>query len=207
MRCRASALWCGRGVLALVAFFGLCALADTATAGQGQATSIVGQVKDESGGVLPGVTVTITSPALQVKELTAVTDERGQYRLTPLPIGTYDVTYTLQGFQTVKREGLRLTQAFVATVDVSLKLGGVAETITVSGASPVVDRTSTSSATVLTKETLDLTPTDRNGLLSLVSETPGARGNLDIGGTALVTIPTINALDSWPNPGRSSMAS
>jgi hypothetical protein len=185
----------------LIAFLGLFALADVAAAGQGQVTSIVGQVKDESGGVLPGVTVTITSPALQVKELTAVTDERGQYRLTPLPIGTYDVTYTLQGFQTVKREGLRLTQAFVATVDVSLKLGGVAETITVSGASPVVDRTSTSSATVLTKETLDLTPTDRNGLLSLVSETPGARGNLDIGGTALVTIPTINAFgqlaESW----------
>lgn len=201
MRGRSGALWSKRGISVLMACFGLCSLAAIATAGQGQATSIVGQVRDESGGVLPGVTVTITSPALQVKEMTVVTDERGQYRLTPLPIGTYEVTYSLPGFQTVKREGLRLTQAFVATVDISMKLGAVAETITVSGISPVVDRTSTSGATVLTKETLDLTPTDRNGLLSLVSETPGARGNLDIGGTALVTIPTINAFgqlaESW----------
>jgi hypothetical protein len=201
MRCRSSAPWSRRTVVPLITFLGLFALAGIAAAGQGQATSIVGQVTDESGGVLPGVTVTAASPALQVRELTVVTDERGQYRLTPLPIGTYEVTYMLPGFQTVKREGLRLTQAFVATVDVSLKVGGVAETITVSGASPVVDRVSTSSATVLTKETLDLTPTDRNGLLSLVTETPGARGNLDIGGTALVTIPTINAFgqlaESW----------
>ena len=83
-----------------------------------------------------------------------------------------------------------------------MNVGGIAESITVSGASPVVDATSTSGATALTQETLALTPTDRNGLLTLVSETPGARGNLDVGGTALVTIPTINAFgqvaDTWP---------
>ena len=107
MRCGSSALWSRRGVLVLIAFLGLFALADVAAAGQGQVTSIVGQVKDESGGVLPGVTVTATSPALQVKEVDGRDRRTGEYRITPLPIGTYEITYVLQGFQTVKRQGLR----------------------------------------------------------------------------------------------------
>jgi hypothetical protein len=199
MRCASSAPRIRRGAWLLAAFVCLFPLADAAN-GQ-EASGFIGSVKDDSGGVLPGVTVTATSPALQVKEMSVVTDSKGEYRITPLPIGTYEISYALQGFTTVKRQGLRLTQGFVARVDVALNVGGVAESITVSGASPVVDTTSTSGATVLTKETLDLTPTDRNGLLTLVSETPGARGNLDVGGTALVTIPTINAFgqvaESW----------
>ena len=114
----------------------LISLADTASA---QEASIIGQVTDESGAVLPGVTVTATSPALQVPQVTDVTNERGEYRLTPLPIGTYEVDYTLQGFVTVRRQALRLTAGFTAKVDVELKVGGVAETLTVSGAAPVVD--------------------------------------------------------------------
>ena len=80
-------------------------LSSSAAAQQG-AGSIVGLVTDGSGGVLPGVTVTATSPSLQMPQVTAITDERGDYRLTPLPIGTYAVEYTLTGFQTVRREGL-----------------------------------------------------------------------------------------------------
>ena len=88
-------------------------------AAQAQTTaSIIGQVTDESGAVLPGVTVTATSPALQVPQVAAVTDAQGDYRLSPLPIGTYEVTYTLTGFQTVRRDSLRLTGGFVAKVDV-----------------------------------------------------------------------------------------
>ena len=68
-----------------------------------QDAGIAGQVVDESGAVLPGVTVTATSPALQVRSVVSVTDERGDYRLTPLPIGTYTVEYSLSGFQTVRR--------------------------------------------------------------------------------------------------------
>src|SRR5207244_7693669 len=95
-------------------------------AGQAQTTaSIVGRVTDESGGILPGVTVTATGPALQVPQVVAVTDAQGDYRLTPLPIGTYEATYTLTGFQTVKRDGLRLTGGFVARVDVVLKVGAI----------------------------------------------------------------------------------
>src|SRR5687768_9937473 len=77
-----------------------------------QDAGITGQVADESGAVLPGVTVTATSPALQVPSVVSVTDERGEYRLTPPPIGTYTVEYSMSGFQTVRREGVRLTVGF-----------------------------------------------------------------------------------------------
>src|SRR5215510_12193199 len=88
-----------------------------AFAGQGQDASIIGQVTDESGAVLPGVTVTASSPALQIQTITTITNERGEYRLSPLPIGTYEVVYTLSGFQTVRQQNIRLTVGFVAKVD------------------------------------------------------------------------------------------
>jgi len=134
---------------------------------------------------MPGVTVTARSAALQVGEVNAVTDERGEYRLTPLPIGTYDVTYTLSGFQTLKRDGIRLTVGFVAKLDVALRVGSLEETVTVSGQSPVVDVTSTGTRTELTRETLELTPTGRNGLQALLTQAPGVRTNLDIGGSTI----------------------
>ena len=91
---------------ALVVVFSLFPLAGRSMAGQaGTAATIIGQVTDGSGGVLPGVTVTAASPALQVPAVTSVSDERGEYRLTPLPIGTYTVAYELTGFQTSRREG------------------------------------------------------------------------------------------------------
>src|SRR5262249_31440729 len=120
-----------------------------------QDASIVGVVTDESGAVLPGVTVTVSSPALQVATMTVVTDTRGEYRATPLPIGTYSVEYMLSGFNTIRREGIILTASFVAKLDAQMKVGQLQETVTVTGASPVVDVVSTTSATRLTRETLD----------------------------------------------------
>ena len=70
--------------------------------------SIIGVISDSSGAVLPGVTVTATGPALQVPSIVSVTDAKGEYRLTPLPPGAYTVTFELSGFQTVKRENVRL---------------------------------------------------------------------------------------------------
>src|SRR5438128_11081705 len=99
---------------------GLLALADLALAQQ--EASIIGQGKDESGAILPGVTVLATSPALQVQQVSDVTNQQGEYRLTPLPIGTYTVVYTLQGFQTIRREDVRLTAGFTARVDITLKV-------------------------------------------------------------------------------------
>ena len=69
-------------------------------AARAQEASIIGQVTDDTGAVLPGVTVIATSPSLQVKQVVDVTNERGEYRLTPLPLGIYTVEYTLEGFQT-----------------------------------------------------------------------------------------------------------
>src|SRR5262249_48750153 len=129
-----------RRALALMTVLALIAalIANVRLAAQ-QTGGFVGHVTDESGAALPGVTVTAASPVLQIKEASAVTDQNGEYRITELPIGTYEITYTLAGFQTVKKGGLRLTQAFTAQIDTMMKIGSLEETITVSGASPVVD--------------------------------------------------------------------
>lgn len=147
-----------------------------------QDAAIIGQVTDDGGGALPGTTITATSPALQRPQVVAVADQHGEYRLRPLPIGTYVVEYALPGFQTVRREGVRLTVGFIAKVDVVLKISAVAETVTVVGAAPVVDTTSTSSSTHLTKETLELIPTARNNYNSLLVQAAGTRTTVDVGG-------------------------
>lgn len=169
-----SSRFIGRGMLpALVVSLRLVVLADSVFA---QAEGgFVGQVRDESGAVLPGVTVTATSPALQVRQTADTTNAQGEYRLAPLPIGIYAVTYELQGFQALRREGLQLTVGFVAKVDVTLKIGAQEESITVSGISPVVDVTSTEASTQFTRETLQLVPTNRNALASVLVQVPGVR--------------------------------
>jgi hypothetical protein len=96
-------------------------------------------VKDASGAVLPGVTVEAASPALIEKVRSVVTDDSGQYRIVNLQPGTYSVTFTLAGFNVVKREGIELTGSFNAAVNADLRVGGIEETITVTGESPIVD--------------------------------------------------------------------
>ena len=164
------------GALVFFVAVGIATAQDTA--------SIVGQVVDESGATLPGVTVTAKSPSLQVPEITAVTDGRGEYRLTTLPIGTYTVSYDLSGFQSVRREAMRLTSGFVARVDIVLKVGALEETVTVTGGSPVVDLASTSTSTRLTSEMLETTPTGRVGFFALLQQAPGVRNAIDIGGSS-----------------------
>jgi hypothetical protein len=168
---------------------------------EGQAT-IVGVVTDESGAVLPGVTVTASSPSLQVPEVTVVTDARGAYRLGPVPIGMYSVSYSLSGFQTLVRDALRLTAGFTASVDVVMKVGSVQESVTVTGGSPVVDVASTKTVTALTREALELIPTSRNGVQAVLAQAPGIRSNLDVGGNTAGAIPEMRAYGSavgaWP---------
>ena len=106
-------------------------------------TTLAGVVRDASGGVLPGVTVEASSPALIEKVRSAVTDGSGQYRITELTPGTYSVTYALSGFARVVREGLTLTGSGAITIDIELRVGGLAETVTVTGETPVVDVQST----------------------------------------------------------------
>src|SRR5215471_18858399 len=112
--------------------------------------SITGVVKDVSGAVLPGVTVEVASPALIEKTKSAISDGSGVYRIVDLRPGTYSMTFTLSGFQTVKREGIELTGTFTATINADLRVGAIAETITVTGETPVVDVQSAKREVVLT---------------------------------------------------------
>jgi len=124
--------------------------------------SITGVVKDSSGAVLPGVTVETSSPVLIEKTRSTVTDGSGLYRILDLRPGTYSVTFTLPGFSTIKREGIELTGSFIATINADMKVGGVAETITVSGETPIVDVQSVRRQTTLSSETLTTVPTARS---------------------------------------------
>ncbi len=114
--------------------------------------SIEGSVRDESGGSLPGVTVTLASPALQVKAMVEVGDAQGHYRFTQLPAGLYQLRFEMSGFQSFVRERLEIGAGFAAKVDIVMKVGGLQETVTVSGQSPVVDVTSTSGAQTLSPD-------------------------------------------------------
>src|SRR2546426_9149782 len=120
--------------------------------------SISGLVQDASGAVLPGVTVEASSPALIEKVRTAVTDGAGRFSIVDLRPGTYEVTFTLPGFSIVKREGIVLSGTFDAQVNAELRVGALEETITVSGASPVVDVKNNITQVVLTKEQIQILP-------------------------------------------------
>jgi hypothetical protein len=136
-------------------------LAPLAAAAQTGAGTITGRVRDATGAVLPGVTVDVSSLVLIEKVRSAVTDDEGQYRVTELRPGTFSVTFTLPGFNTVKREGIELTTGFTATVNADLRVGDVTETITVSGESPVVDLQNTKQAAVMTRDVIDSVPSGK----------------------------------------------
>jgi hypothetical protein len=124
--------------------------------------SITGTVKDTSGAVLPGVTVEAASPALIEKSRSVVTDGTGQYRIVDLRPGAYSVTFTLAGFNTVKREGLELTGSFTATLNADLRVGALEETVTVSGDAPVVDVQSAGRQRVFGHDVVDAVPTAKS---------------------------------------------
>jgi hypothetical protein len=177
--------WSGR--VAVVGIF--CAfVAAGASSARAQGTSaaaITGVVKDGSGAVMPGVTVEAASPALIEKVRTAITDEQGKYQITELRPGTYTVTFSLPGFTTFTREGLELNSNFTATVNAELTVGAVSETVTVSGASPLVDVSNVTQQKVVTNELLDTVPTGK-GTLSLIALMPAAAappGAQDVGGS------------------------
>jgi hypothetical protein len=123
------------------------------------AGSIAGVVRDASGAVLPGVTVEVASPVLIEKVRTTITDGQGLYRIVDLRPGAYTVTFTLQGFSTVRREGLELPSGFTATVNAELPVGDIAETVTVTGETPVVDLQSVRQQTTVQRAVLDVLPT------------------------------------------------
>jgi len=123
--------------------------------------SIVGTVKDSSGAVIPGVMVEASSPVLIEKTRSVLTNESGQYSIESLRPGSYTVTFALSGFTSVKREGIELAGAFIATVNAEMKVGGVAETVTVSAESPLIDTTSSRDQQVISSQTVGEIPTSR----------------------------------------------
>jgi hypothetical protein len=146
-------------------------------------SAIIGAVRDTSGAALPGVTVTAASPVLIEKTKVAVTDGSGGYRITDLRPGTYTVTFTLTGFNTFRRDDLELPADFTATLSAELTVGALEETITVTGASPVVDVSSSTRVQTLDRELLDTLPTGRS-IFSMAQLVPGVNLNQpDVGGS------------------------
>ncbi len=153
------------------------------TAGAAFAQSAIsGSVKDPSGGVIPGVSVEVASPVLIEKVRTAVTDEQGRYTIVDLRPGVYSVTFTLPGFSTYKQDALELPANFTATINAEMRVGSLEESVTVTGASPLVDVQNTQKSVVVNRELMDAVPTARNysGMAALIQ---GVRmSNTDVGG-------------------------
>jgi len=181
------------------------ALIPVAASAQGiGAASIVGVVKDASGAVLPGVTVEAASPVLIEKVRSAVSDSEGRFQIAELRPGTYTITFTLAGFTTYKRDGLQLPPNFVATVNADLKVGELAETIVVSGESPLVDTRSVSKSQVISQETLAALPTAKSvgSMLALVPGAVSPANGVDSGGSKGEQSVRISVFGARPNDQR-----
>jgi len=154
-------------------------------------SAIAGVVRDASGAVLPGVTVEASSPALIEGSRTAVTDTGGGYRIENLRPGDYIVAFSLTGFRSVKREGIKLPTSFTATVNADLAVGQLEEAITVTGESPLVDTRGSVSQSVMSRERLDTIPTGKDPfavgqlIAGVSTQTP------DVGGTQIMQQPTL----------------
>jgi carboxypeptidase family protein len=147
-------------------------------------SAIAGVVKDATGAVLPGVTVEASSPALIEKSKSAVTNEAGQYRVVDLRPGVYAVTFTLTGFSTVRREGITIEANFTAPINVEMKVGAVAESVTVTGSSPVVDVQTSQRREVVNQQLLEALPTGRNFQLMAGTVPSVTTGVFDVGGSS-----------------------
>jgi hypothetical protein len=167
---------------AILFFFPMTGVAQTSA-------TIAGMVKDTSGAVLPGATVEASSPALIEKVRTVVTDSEGQYKIVNLRPGVYKVTFTLTGFRTVERDNVELVAEATANVTVELSVGAVEETVTVTGATPLVDVQTITNHRVITQDVRDALPAG-NAVMTFATLTPGVKmistmgtpGNRDVGG-------------------------
>src|SRR5438552_3523445 len=183
-----------KGLLVLL-ILGIAAPGSAQTLG-----TIAGVAKDATGAVLPGVSVEVSSPALIEKVRSATTDGSGQYAVVSLPIGTYSVTFMLPGFGTVKREGVEILANFTATINAEMKVGAVAETVTVTGQSPLVDVQGVVTARAVTPELIKAIP---NGgtMYQLAAMMPGVfiSGGQDVGGSS--GSPVGAQLSTYGGPG------
>jgi hypothetical protein len=164
-------------VFALVA---LCAASTLANAQQ-QTGEIFGKATDSSGAVLPGVTVTLTSPVL-LQPLTAVTSDTGTYQFPRLSVGTYAVKFELAGFKTVVNQEIFVNVGFSAQVNAQMGISTVQETITVTGESPIVDTRNTGTHQTFTNELLQSIPSARDPWVILQQTAGIAMDRENVGG-------------------------
>jgi hypothetical protein len=169
-------------VAAATAFLTLTAAVPVALAQAVNRSVIEGKITDETGLILPGVTVTIVSPALQVPQMVSVSDADGAYRFAALPAGVYTATYELSGFRMVRHEGLDVGGGFTAVVNVKLDVGALEETITVTGESPLVDVRNTSTQTNISSDLIESLPSSKT-FYEILNMAEGVRTTIiDVGG-------------------------
>jgi hypothetical protein len=159
-------------VVALVLFPGVVAAQST----------ISGLVSDTSGAVIPGVTVEASSPALIEKTRSVTTDAQGRFSIVDLRPGVYKVTFTLQGFSSISRDGIEVAANVTVPLNMSMRVGAVEETITVTGATPMVDVQQAAQRQVLGREQLDTLPTARSFLSTGVVVSTVKISRPDMGG-------------------------
>jgi len=153
-------------------------------AGAQQASGIAGVVRDTSGAVLPGVTVEVASPALIERVRSVVSDGEGRYNIVDLRPGNYVVTFSLAGFNTFRREGIVLTAGFTAAVNADMQVGALEETITVTGAAPLVDTQNVRQQQVVSTELLNALPSASKGFMGMARLIPGMSNSSDSSGAS-----------------------
>ena len=147
---------------------------------------IVGSVRDNTGGVLPGVSVTLRGAALLSPQAT-VSGSSGSYAFVSVPPGLYDVVFALAGFQTLRRESVRVNLNVTLTINADMPLAGVSESVTITGETPVVDIKTTTTAVNFTEELLEDIPNARN-IWAAMAQAPGFQMNgYDVGGSHVGT--------------------
>src|SRR5262245_52364165 len=152
----------------------LFVLAPWSALAQSQATggAIEGVVSDESGGVLPGATVTVRNTLTGIARETT-TDSAGVYRAPLLPVGTYEVSAAMQGFATVRRPNLRLEIGQILNIDLSLKVASATEEVTVTAEAPVIEPSRTHQASTVGATAVSNLPVNGRNFIDFVLTTPG----------------------------------
>ena len=167
-----------RGILLVAGILLLTAVSANAQA----IGSIFGKVTDSTGGVMPGVTVTVAGTGLQ-QPLVAVTGATGTYQFPNVPIGTYSVAFELEGFKKAVRPNIIISSGFQAGVDQKMDVGNRTEEVMVSAAPPVVDTKKTTSGATFTKDILENIPSARDPW-QIINMTPGVQAGLNVGGSS-----------------------
>ena len=173
-----------RNPIGFAAVLSLLAWAASASA-QVQTGSILVRATDQQNAVIPGATVTISSPVLVARSMNGVTDAAGVYRFPSLVPGTYNVRIELAGFQTLIREGIVVLVGQTTPIEASLKVATLAETVTVAGQSPTVDTTSANVNVNLSEQLIQATPGGRDIWALVEAKVPGlVISRPDVGGTS-----------------------